>query len=181
MASSVDWTVDDTQGLVSIATHSLYLRAAGPVHSPGTPVVIGIAGLSDSSVSLTAVLRHVSAFGRCYIYDRTGLGNSELPSDFTSESKSYVNIAKELRLLLDAAAIKPPYLIVMHSMAEIPGREFLNLYPKDVAGMVFLDTVTEENYKFRPERLPRIMRAVFESVDMSFLWIERKLPFRKKN
>ena len=174
MASSVDWTVDDTQGLVSIGTHSLYVRAAGPVRSPGTPAVIGIAGLGDSSVSWTAVLRHVSAFARCYIYDRTGLGNSELPSNFTSESKSYVNIARELRLLLNAADIKPPYLIVMHSMAGIPGREFLNLYPEDVAGLVFLDTVTEENHKIRPIKLPETMRAVWEGVDMSFLWTERK-------
>jgi len=174
MASSVDWIVDDTKGLVSIGTHSLYLRAAGPVRSPGTPAVIGIAGLGDSSVTWTAVLRHVSAFARVYIYDRTGLGNSELPSNFTSESKSYVNIAKELRLLLDTADIKPPYLIVMHSMAGIPGREFLNLYPEDVAGMVFLDTVTEENYKIRPDKLPETMMAVCEGVDKSFMWTERK-------
>ncbi len=158
MPSSVDWTVDDTKGLVSIGTHSLYLRAAGPVRSPGTPAVIGIAGLGDSSATWTAVLRHVSTFARAYIYDRTGLGNSELPSNFTSKSKSYVNIAKELRLLLDTAGIKPPYLIVMHSMAGIPGREFLNLYPEDVAGMVFLDTVTEQSFKIRPEKLPETMR-----------------------
>lgn len=96
MASAVDWTVDNTRGLVSIRTHSLYLRAAGPVRSPGTPAVIGIAGLGDSSVSWTAVLRHVSTLARGYIYDRTGLGNAGLPSNFSSESKSYVNIAKEL-------------------------------------------------------------------------------------
>jgi pimeloyl-ACP methyl ester carboxylesterase len=174
MVSSVDWVVDDTKGLVSIGTHSLYLRAAGPVRSPGTPAVIGIAGLGDSSVTWTAVLRHVSAFARVYIYDRTGLGNSELPSNFTSESKSYVNIAKELRLLLDTADIKPPYLIVMHSMAGIPGREFLNLYLEDVAGMVFLDTVTEENYKIRPDKLRVAEIQMAEGVDMSFMWTERK-------
>ena len=174
MASSIDWTIDDTEGLVSVGTHSLYLRAAGPVRSPGTPAVIGIAGLGDSSVSWTAVLRLISPFARCYVYDRTGLGNSELPPNFTSESKSYINIAKEARLLLDTVAIKPPYLLVMHSMGGIPGREFLNLYPKDIAGMVFLDTITEENYKTRPPQLPRVMRAMWEGVDMSFLWTERK-------
>jgi pimeloyl-ACP methyl ester carboxylesterase len=174
MASSIDWTVDDTEGLVSIGTHSLYLRAAGPLRSPGTPAVIGIAGLGDSSVSWTAVLRLISPFARCYVYDRTGLGNSELPPNFTSESKSYINIAKEARVLLDTVAIKPPYLLVMHSMGGIPGREFLNLYPKDIAGMVFLDTITEENYKTRPQQLPRVMRAMWEGVDMSFLWTERK-------
>jgi pimeloyl-ACP methyl ester carboxylesterase len=173
MASSVDWEIENTNGFVSIGTHSLYLRVAGPVRSPGTPAVIGIAGLGDSSVSWTAVMRHVSSFARMYIYDRTGLGNSQVPSNFTPESKTYVNIAKELRILLDAADIKPPYLIVMHSMAGIPGREFLNLYPDDVAGMVFLDTVTEENYKIRPEKLPETMRAVWEGVDMSFIWTER--------
>ena len=174
MASSIDWTVDNAKGLVSIGTHSLYLRAAGPVRLPGVPAVIGIPGLGDSSVTWAAVLRHVSAFARGYIYDRTGLGDSELPSSFTSESKTYVNMAKELKLLLDAADIQPPYLLVMHSMAGIPGREFLSLYPEHVAGMVFLDTVTEENYKMRPGKLPQIMQAMWEGVDMSFLWTERK-------
>jgi pimeloyl-ACP methyl ester carboxylesterase len=174
MASSLNWNVDDTKELVSIKTHSLYLRTAGPVRPPGTPAVIGIAGLGNSSVTWTAVQRHVSAFARVYIYDRTGLGNSEVPSNFAFESKSYVNMAKELTLLLDTADTKPPYFIVMHSMAGIPGREFLNLYSGDVAGMVFLDTMTEENYKIRPEKLPETMRAVREGVDMLFLWIERK-------
>jgi len=174
MACSIDWAVDNTEGHVSIGTHSLYLRAAGPVRSAGTPVVVCIPGLGDSSVSWTAALRHISAFARVFVYDRTGLGNSELPSTFSSESKSHVNIAKELRLLVDTVGIKPPYLVVMHSMGGIPGREFLHLYPDDVAGMVFLDTVTEENYKTRPEGLPRIMRAVSEGVDMSFLWTEHK-------
>ena len=177
MASSVNCIRDNAQGLVSIGTHSLYLRAAGPVRSSGTPVVIGIAGLGDSTVSWTAVQRHVSAFARCYIYDRTGLGNSEVPSNFTSESKSYVNMAKELRLLLDAADIQPPYILVMHSMGGIPGREFIGLYPEVVTGAVFLDTVTENNYKTRPRNLPETMRTMWDGVDMSFLWTERRPAF----
>ncbi|MCJ1308826.1 hypothetical protein MMC25_002481 [Agyrium rufum] len=174
MASVIDWNVDNTEGLVDIGTHSLYLRAAGQTRSPGRPAVIGIAGLGDSSVSLTAVLRNISGFARGFIYDRTGLGESQMPSEFTPNSKSYVNIATELKQLLDAANIQPPYILVMHSMAGIPGREFLHLYPDDVAGKVFIDTVTEENYKHRPEKLPQTMRVLQEGVDMSFLWTARK-------
>jgi hypothetical protein len=40
--------------------------------------------------------------------------------------------------------------------------------------MVFLDTVTEETYKIRPDKLPETMTAMWEGVDMSFMWTERK-------
>jgi pimeloyl-ACP methyl ester carboxylesterase len=142
--------------------------------------VVVISGLGDSLVSRAAVLRHVSGSARIYVYDRTGLGRSELPSSFAPESKSYVNIAKELRLPLDAARIPPPYLLVMHSMGGLPGREFLNLYSDEVAGMVFLDTVTVENYKTRPAELPRMMRVLSEGVDRSFLWTERSASMTKE-
>lgn len=83
-----------------------------------------------------------------------------------------MNIAKELRRLLDAALIKPPYLLVMHSMGGIPGREFFHLYPDDVAGMVFLDTNTEETYRVRPATIHEAIDEVWEGVDMSFLHTE---------
>jgi hypothetical protein len=83
-------------------------------------------------------------------------------------------MAKELRALLDAADIKPPYVIAMHSLAGIPGREFFHLYHEAVAGMVFLDTVTEHSYAMRPDKIRKTMESVFEGVDMSFMWTERK-------
>ena len=151
MTSSINWNVDNTEGFVPIGTHSLYLRAAGPVRSTGIPAMVGITGLGDSSVSWIAVLRSVSSFARGYIYNRAGAGlrNSELPLNFTSEAKNFVNMAKELRALLDIVCIELPYVLVMHSFAGPPGREFLHLYPKDVAGILFLGCLTEESYKIR--------------------------------
>ena len=149
MTSSINWNVDNTEGFVPIGTHSLYLRAAGPVRSTGIPAMVGITGLRDSSVSWIAVLRSVSSFARGYIYNRAGLRNSELPLNFTSEAKNFVNMAKELRALLDIVCIELPYVLVMHSFAGPPGREFLHLYPKDVAGILFLGCLTEESYKIR--------------------------------
>jgi pimeloyl-ACP methyl ester carboxylesterase len=177
MSPPTNWNQDTTSSLISIGTLSLNLRAAGPPRSPDTPAIISIPGLGDSSVSFSAVLRHISAFARIYTYDRTGLGNSEIPANFTSEDKSYVNIAKELKLLLETAKFEPPYLMVMHSMAGLIGREFLHLYPEDIAGMVFIDTITEENYKYRPANLPGVMRRMWEGVDKSFLWKERRTAF----
>lgn len=65
----------------------------------------------------------------------------------------------------------------MHSIAGLIGREFLALYEERVAGMVFIDTITEENYKYRPANLPGVMRGMWEGVDMSFLWKERGTAF----
>ncbi|KAK2595010.1 hypothetical protein QQS21_007264 [Conoideocrella luteorostrata] len=175
--TSIDWSVDSTSGLVSIGTHSLYFRAAGPARSTATPAVILISGLGDASVGWAAVMRHVSTFARVYAYDRTGLGNSGLPENFAPESKSYADMASELRLLLEKAGVAPPFVLVMHSMGGIPGREFLHLYPDTVAGMVLVDTVTEINYKTRPKELPRIMRGMWMGLDMSFQWKGEHTPW----
>lgn len=161
-------------GLVDIGTHFLYLRGAGPPRNPSIPAVICIVGMADTSVSMMSLMRHISEHARVHAYDRSGLGQSELPPNFTQADKSYVNIAKELHTLLEKAHISPPYVLVMHSMGGLPGREFLHLWPEEVAGMVFVDCVTEENYKHRPKDLPGIMRSMQEGVDQSWLWTERK-------
>ena len=149
------------------------MSADGPARSSlpsGTPAVVCIAGLGDGIPGWSAVMKEIAAFVRVYTYERSGLGLSELPKDFKPDDKAYRNIAKELKLLLEAAKVKAPYVLIMHSMGGLPGREFLDLYPDEVAGMVFVDTVTENNYKTRPKELPRVMRGLQQGLDDSFLW-----------
>jgi len=161
--SEVDWNKDTTSALVSIGTHSLFLRAAGPPRQPGVPVVVVEAGLGDSSVSWTAVARHVSPFARIYTYDRSGLGQSEA----SSLPRLASNSAMELSSLLTAAKIEPPYIVVMHSYGAFVGREFLAAHEEQIAGMVFVDTITEFSRRRRPEKLFELLRAMFEGVNSS--------------
>lgn len=168
--ASTNWTSGTREGLVTVRDYALYLRAAGPDGEPGRPPVVCISGMADSSATWVALQKRVSTFARIYSYDRTGLGRSDLKPGFATEDKAYREIAAELRDLLKAAAINPPVVLVMHSMGGLIGREFLDLYSKDVAGMVFIDTITEHNHEHRPKEIPRILHGFSTRLDPSYLW-----------
>ncbi len=139
-----DWeTSNSSSSLVSIGSRKLFLSVKGPSRVRGAPVVIVETELGDFSSSWVVVQRLVSKFARCYTYDRAGYGQSE-PS---TEPRTATNIAKELNALLQAANVDPPYVLVGHAFAGIAMREFLALRPKDVVGMVLVDTLQEKSYK----------------------------------
>lgn len=136
---SNDWNTASNSGLVSISTHSLFLTASGPPRS-GAPAVIIETGAGDHHVSWSAIVRLISPFARIYSYDRAGLGRSEdSPGERTAEA-----MAGELSLLLKAAGVEPPYVLVAHSYGGIIAREFLALRGNDIVGMVLVDTSHEE-------------------------------------
>ncbi|OXV07238.1 hypothetical protein Egran_04998 [Elaphomyces granulatus] len=125
--------------MVSIGTHRLFISVSGVHATPGDPMVIFLAGSGDVASSYRAVERLVSAFARVLLYDRSGLGRSEdgphRPTPITA--------ATELHQLLERARIVPPLLLVGHSYGGIIAREYLHLYPDEVAGMVLSEASTE--------------------------------------
>lgn len=58
--------------------------------------------------------------------------------------RSAAAVAGELRVLLRAAAVPPPYLLVVHSLAGAYARRYAQLYPDEVAAVLFLEPFYEE-------------------------------------
>ncbi|MCJ1438118.1 hypothetical protein MMC27_007505 [Xylographa pallens] len=146
--AEVDWQSGDKSGLVSIGTHKLFVKIAGPTRKPGDPLVLVVTGLGSSISSWPSVVRGCSRFARILVYDRTGLGKSEKapsPSPRTGEA-----IAQELSTLLKAMKLEPPYVLVTQSYGGVLGRLFLAQRPKDVVGLCLLDTNQERTYIERP-------------------------------
>ena len=54
-------------------------------------------------------------------------------------------VAAELHLLLREAKEKPPYILVGQSLGGLMVRTYANEYPKEVVGMVLLDSSHENN------------------------------------
>lgn len=132
----------------------LYLSAAGPPRRAGEPVVIIEAGLYSSSNEWVAVQRLLSSHVRCFTYDRAGygqspegpylIGNNDESSgeNGSSQAPTAEQRAKELRGLLSAAGIDPPWILVGHSYGGLLVREFLrqNPSPENIVGMVIVDS-----------------------------------------
>jgi len=91
----------------------------------------------------------VAKFSRVCSYDRAGYGWS----DSGPEPRSSLQIAHELKQLLQAAGEKGPYVLVGHSMGGYDIRVYTGQYPNDVAGMVLVDASHEDQELRAPESI----------------------------
>jgi pimeloyl-ACP methyl ester carboxylesterase len=154
------FSAGDVAGLVSIGLHKMYLSGRGPVRQSSQPAVIIEAGSCCNSQAHMALQRLISDFARVYRYDRSGLGQSEV----SSSSRSASAMAKELSLLLHAADVAAPYVLVAHSYGGIIAREFLALTGDNIVGMVLIDTNHDDFLVELPFSLD-LFRVMSEGVD----------------
>ena len=113
----------------------------------GTPTVVMDAGAGAPSISWGLVSSEIAKFTRVCIYDRAGFGWSEPNLKKPRTSQQSVD---ELHLLLTQAGIKPPYILVGHSLGGANMRLYASQYPKDVVGLVLVDSVHED--QMTPQR-----------------------------
>jgi pimeloyl-ACP methyl ester carboxylesterase len=144
--------------LVDVGGFRLKLNCTGA----GSPTVVLESGLGDVSVEWQAVQSGVAKFTRVCSYDRAGYGGSDAgPMPRTSQQ-----IAGELHALLKNAGEKPPFILVGHSFGGYNVRVFNGRFPDEVAGMVLVDTVQEDQYKLLPPVWNRVgsdLRAHYRS------------------
>ena len=123
-------------GLVDVGGYNLYVNCRGF----GAPTVVLDAGLGVASDSWVLVQPEVAEFTRVCIYDRAGVGQSDVgPQPRTSKQ-----IATELHALLNHSGVEPPYVLVGHSFGGLNMRMYASAYPDEVAGMVLVDASHED-------------------------------------
>ncbi len=125
--------------LIDIGGRRLHLYCIGQ----GEPTVILEAGLGAYSVDWGLVQPKVGAFTRVCSYDRAGYAWS----DKGPEPRGLHTSVSELHLLLEAAGVKPPFVVVGQSWGGRIVRLFAYTYPRDVLGMVLIDTYSEDSAK----------------------------------
>jgi len=93
-------------------------------------------------LSWTDLAQHLSRSFHIVRYDRAGLGWSDIgPMPRTAEQ-----IAQELHVLLERAAIPPPYVLVGHSFGGLTMPVFAKRFPEEVAGVVLVDPVAPSEW-----------------------------------
>ncbi len=111
-------------------------RANGARHSPTIVLVSGL----DAPLELwTQVRTGLSGDAPVFSYDRGGVGRSGA----VAGERSSRAVAEELRATLHAAGVRPPYLLVAHSVGGVHARVFADRYRQDVAGVVLVDATHE--------------------------------------
>jgi pimeloyl-ACP methyl ester carboxylesterase len=100
-----------------------------------TPTIIFIAGGYTPGHWLWHVHKAIARETRSILFDRAGTGWSQR-SPFPRHVKRDV---EELKMLLEAAAEKGPYILVGHSWGGFFANNFAFHYPGDVAGLVLFE------------------------------------------
>ena len=135
---------------IPVNGHNLFIDCEG---NASGPTVILMAGGRGTTKTWEKVQPQVSSFARVCSYDRAGLGRS----DVIEQTQSVDQIVDDLSELLKATHVKPPYVLVGHSIGGIYIRKFDELYDSQVAGMVLVDSSHEEQIwrfaKSEPEAL----------------------------
>ena len=103
----------------------------------GDITVVLESGISASSLSWARVQSDIAKFAKVCSYDRAGFGWS----DRRSGERTPGGLAQELNLILNAAELKPPYLLVGHSFGGLIVRAYAAQFPHEVCGMVLVDAL----------------------------------------
>ncbi|WP_433724247.1 alpha/beta fold hydrolase [Nocardia sp. CA-129566] len=118
------------------------------VHRSGSggPAVVFLPGASAVGLDYFGVQQGVSQFTTAVVYDRGGTGYSDpLPLPRTAAA-----VATELHELLRAQNITAPYVLAAHSLGAFYAHRFAQLYPQEVAGLVWLDGLHRDWDDFMP-------------------------------
>ncbi|MGI8648280.1 MAG: alpha/beta hydrolase [Acidimicrobiales bacterium] len=145
------------------------------VHRSGSggPAVVFLPGASAVGLDYFGVQQGVSQFTTAVVYDRGGTGYSDhLPLPRTAAA-----VATELHELLRAQNLAAPYVLVAHSLGGAYAHRFAQLYPQDVAGLVWLDAFHRDWDDFMP---PAASLAETEQMAPDLEQLEQMRPTRRE-
>ena len=140
---------------------SLYLFELGA----GEPTVVFEAGIGATHLNWRRIQDAIAHSTHTVSYDRAGLGWSSA----SHTARTPVNIARELRQMLQRAGLQPPYILVGHSFGGLVMRRFALLYPEEAAGIVLVDPM-------RCEQWPPVDPSKKSQLDLGMRLIRYAMP-----
>jgi pimeloyl-ACP methyl ester carboxylesterase len=105
------------------------------IKGKGNPVVVFESGLGETLEGCRQIQDSISKVATTVSYDRLGLGKSSA----TEKPRTLDNLANELNSFLENNNIEGPYIMVGHSLGGFIIRNFQDIYPEKVIGLIMVD------------------------------------------
>ncbi len=163
-------------GYYPVNGRHIYAELHG-VRQPGQPVIVVEVGSTQAGTKSQGWWPLRDALAKeapVFFYDRAGLGGS----DPVRLPRTIAEFTGDLRGLLQAMEIEPPYLLVGGSFGGLLVTHYAALYPRDVAGIVLVDSTHPEanprTLTLLPAEAPGESRALKNF--RSFVWTETYAP-----
>jgi len=137
--------------LIDLGGFRVHIECSGR----GRPAVVLIHGLGDYSFDWALVQPQVASRTEACAYDRP----SAAWSDPGPAPRGIVTSANELHLLLRRSHLRGPYVLVGHSWGGLIAHVYAQRFPKEVAGMVLVDSTHEDEFLWINGKVvqPRLM------------------------
>lgn len=137
---------DTVSRRIAVGGRSLAITCSGS----GSPTVVLESGLGAESAWWEPVQDAVARFTRVCRFDRAGKGRSDpAPTPRTSHE-----MAADLHTLLANADLPGPYVLVGHSVGGLNVRVYASEYPAEIAGIVLVDSMHEDQFATLAPILP---------------------------
>lgn len=123
------------------------------------PTVVFENGLGGTLDGWAKVWPDVAKSSTALAYNRAGYGRS----DATTTPRDGAHVVAELRELLKAEKLDPPYILVGHSLGGLYMQQFARQYPADVRALILVDSTHPEQFrgKGNPQNWPGWARVAF--------------------
>lgn len=115
----------------------------------GTPAVVIVPALNGNILEWLHIVRELRPDTRVCVYDRAGIGWSDPPPPGRLTIPA---MAADLYALLEASGVAPPYIVAGHSLGGVVARRFAADYPKQVCGLVLIDSSHDDQATRLPWR-----------------------------
>ena len=119
-------------GMFDVGGHKLHLECQGS----GSPTLVYLHGLGGNSEGAASIYAPLTDRIRVCVYDRLNAGRSDSEGDRHTGADS----VQDLHALLDAAAVRGPYLLLGFSFSGLLATMYAGTYPNQVMGILLLDS-----------------------------------------
>ena len=127
----------------------------------GSPTIIFLNGFRMPFTSWDGIPGSLSRSATVLQYNRFGVGKT-YGSDFLHTGLKSVEI---LMTLLNALELKPPYILVAHSLGGLIANLYSRLYPEGVGALVFVEgTHPDEKAAQSKFKAPVVLRLISEGL-----------------
>jgi pimeloyl-ACP methyl ester carboxylesterase len=151
-------------GFVDVEDYKIFMVCEGEANDTYAPVIFEN-GLGEDFGTWRDVQPAIAEITLACVYDRLGVGRSDdVPS---GDTRTAFEQAETLHLVLAAAEIEGPYVLVGHSIAGLILRGYPYLYPDEIVGLVFVDASHPEQWE------PLAAVDPTSAPDLPFLGVER--------
>lgn len=127
----------------------------------GSPSIVLLAGAGGPLDSWHKLYPEIEQLGTVFAYDRPGVGGSAKPR----EPQYGETVVAQLRQLLLAAEVKPPFLLVGHSFGGLHANLFAREFADEVCGVMFLEATAPEDVANMKRYQSRLQRAFVGFLD----------------